>query len=191
MPSAIAHARRRARNPNSGITEVRHLTTEDLALLKQPAPKSDLKRIRDIHHTMAYYFAMDMPNTEVAERLGMSICRVSQLRNTPSMIQLIAELAAHRRTARLEHIDEFERNAIAVKRKSERVLEHFVDSALDSVLETDKPVDLPTARFIERMATNRMDRFGYGKTSTNVNVNVDFAKKLEAAISRSQKVIDQ
>jgi hypothetical protein len=37
-----------------------------------------------------------------------------------------------------------------------------------------------------------MDRFGYGKRQTNVNVNVDFAKRLEAAITRStrREIID-
>jgi hypothetical protein len=191
MPTAINHIRRRARNPNAGITEVRHLTTADLALLRQPAPKSDLKRIRDVHHTIAYYFALDMSNVDIAERLGMSIMRISQLRHTPAVIELTDQFRAHRHAARLEHIDEFERTAIANKRKAERVLEHFVDHALDAVMDTDRPVDLPTARFIDRLSTSRMDRFGYGKTSTNVNVNVDFAKKLEAAISRSRKVIDQ
>jgi len=50
-----------------------------------------------------------------------------------------------------------------------------------------KPIPLRDLMAISRDAA---DRFGYGKHTTQTNVNVDFAAQLERAIRRSGKLAD-
>jgi hypothetical protein len=71
--------------------------------------------------------------------------------------------------------------AVSNMHKAERMISEKLDAA-DEAGET-----LPTRELIA-ITSDRMDRFGYGKKNMNVNVNVDFASKLEAAITRSRKV---
>ena len=48
---------------------------------------------------------------------------------------------------------------------------------------------LPLSK-LDTISQGRMDRFGYGKKQTNLNVNVDFAAQLEKARQRSGRVIE-
>jgi hypothetical protein len=52
--------------------------------------------------------------------------------------------------------------------KAERQLEDHLDTA-------DERDELLPVRELVAITTDRMDRFGYGKKSMNLNVNVDFA----------------
>lgn len=178
--------RQRAQNPFLGIVSVTPLTTADLAELKQPAPVTDIVRLRAIHHEIAYHVAMGKTNAEIAEITGYGPARITTIVNAPSVKDLIAGYNAQRERAREAAIDDFERAAAANMKRGERLVGDF----LDAVIESDKAPDLPTVRAINKLVVDRMDRFGYGRQSTNTNVNLNFAAKLEAAISRTAKVID-
>ena len=58
----------------------------------------------------------------------------------------------------------------------------------DYLEELDEAGERPTLRELHLITSDGQDRFGITKKSTNVNVNVDFAAKLEAAIARSKEV---
>ena len=70
-----------------------------------------------------------------------------------------------------------------IYRKSLRTIEDHFDSAD----EANELVPLPRALAV---ASDFADRIGIAKKSINMNVNVDFAAKLEAARRRSQRVLD-
>lgn len=176
-------ARNRARNPFSGIVSVAPLTTSDLADLKQPNPISDLRKLRAIHHEVAHLLALGHTNREVAAVTGLTENRVCTLAQTPSVVNLIAEKRAMREAAREAAHDEIEREARRGMALGVRLLNEFVDT----IDENDGVKDLATARALNKLVTDRMDRFGYGRQSTNVNINANFAAKLEAAITRSAK----
>ena len=67
--------------------------------------------------------------------------------------------------------------------KSERMIAEHLDKA-------DEEGELLPLSQLDTISQGRMDRFGYGKKQTNLNVNVDFAAQLEKARQRSAKVID-
>jgi hypothetical protein len=170
------------RNPRSPrILAVRPLTEADLEYLRQPSARGRIANIKDSHHNLARLCALGLSNNEVADRLGYSIGRVSILRHDPSVVELIAHYRELVTENFVEVVDEFQRTAVANMAKAERMISDKIDEA-DANNET-----LPMRELIA-ITSDRMDRFGYGKKSLNLNVNVDFAAKLEAAISRSKKV---
>lgn len=163
------------------ITEVRSLTEADLQYLQQPSARRRIDNLRDSHHMVARYLAIGMKQTEVAERTGYSIVRIGQLAVAPSVQELIAKYQSKIDDKFLTSVDEVARLAVANTLKAERMLSDKLDDA-DANDET-----LPTRELVA-ITSDRMDRFGWGKRSTNLNINVDFAKQLEAAIARTKKV---
>jgi pyruvate formate-lyase activating enzyme-like uncharacterized protein len=61
-----------------------------------------------------------------------------------------------------------------------------ISEALDDADE-EGSTPIPVNRLLA-IAADSADRVGYTKKTTNVNINVDFAKQLEAAISRSRRI---
>jgi DNA-binding CsgD family transcriptional regulator len=186
MPIAVGAMRRRAHNPNSGITQVRPLTTQDLARLREPIAPSNIRRLRESHHEVAYLAAMGFNNVEIAQRLGYTRERIHTLLKAPNVVELVANYRSHRESARIESLKDFE----SLKSQNMIRAERQIADMLEDSESGDRP--LP-ALILNRLAIDRMDRNGYGKQTTNINVNLDFARKLEAAIARSTpqpKVID-
>ena len=173
----------RQRNPNScRILSVRPLVESDLEALRQPSKRVGLVRsLRDSHHNVARLFALGLSNTEIAERTGYGYNRISMFRSDPAMIELIAHYREMVTESFREEADSFMTTAVANMRKAERQLSDHLDKA-------DEADELLPVRELVAITTDRMDRFGYGKKSMNLNVNVDFAAKLEAAIARTKKV---
>lgn len=169
------------------ILEIRPLTRDDLSLIvekREPGNRSGgsaVTRFRDPHHRLARLFAAGLKTGEVAERSGYSINRVSQLRTDPAFEELIAKYREKVDAAFVENVDEFYETATANMRVAERMIAERLEEADD---EGGSPIPLKT---LVDISADRMDRFGYGKRQTNVNVNVDFAKQLEDAIARSGK----
>ncbi len=62
----------------------------------------------------------------------------------------------------------------------------------DSIAEADEAGDLLPIRTALAISADGADRLGYGKRSTNLNINADLGAALERAIARSGKgpVID-
>src|SRR6266704_5389563 len=142
-----------------------------------------VKRFRDPHHRVARLFASGLGLAEVAARSGYSYNRVSQLHADPAFQELIA---AYRRkvTERFEEVaDEVVQEGLEQIRIGQRMVREQLEEA------EENEAHIPLRTLITLNADN-MDRFGYGKRQTNLNVNADFASLLEKAIARSGKTIE-
>lgn len=170
------------------IISIRPLTREDLALIPEARPVGQdgrpingaVKRFRDPHHRVARLFAMGLRPGEIMERCGYSYQRVYQLSTDPAFQNLVAKYRAKVDEKFAENADEFFDLASANMRKAETM----IAERLEEAEETGEAIPLKT---LETLASSRMDRFGYGKRETRLNVNMDFASQLEGAIARSGK----
>lgn len=167
------------------IVSIRPLTREDLVLIDQKRDPlrsggSAVARFRDPHHRIARLFASGLRGTEVQAQTGFSYNRLSALRNDPAFQQLIAVYRNKIDERFAEGQDEFYETATANMRKAERMIAEQLEEA------DENDVHLPI-KTLDAIAAGRMDRFGYGKRETRLNVNMDFAAQLEGAIARSGK----
>jgi DNA-binding CsgD family transcriptional regulator len=162
------------------IGPVVELTRDDLAHLAVRRDPTVLQTLRDNHHRIARAIAAGLSNAEVAQACGISINRVSTLRKDPSMAQLIAEKRAMIDAEFAIAADPVISFLDEIKTKS---LSQIVDK-LDAAAESGET--LPS-RDLAMFAELGLDRTGYGKQTKNVNINVDFAAKLEEARRRSER----
>lgn len=170
------------RNNNTPqISSVRALTAADLEILRRPAAKTTIKTIRDSHHTIAWLLALGKTDIEVAQEVGMSIARVSGLKSDPAFKELLSTYRTDIVQARRDHSDALASLATSNMLKAERQIADTLDEA-------DAEGKVIPLRDLTRITADRMDRFGYGKHTSSTNINVGFAAKLEAAISRSRRV---
>jgi hypothetical protein len=166
--------------PTVSITDVRPLTRADLTHLTVKREPQTLANLRDNHHRIARAVASGMSNADVAQACGVSISRVSTLRADPTF----RELVAHKRSmidvewaASADPVVEIMKtNAM----KAAAMLSDKIDEA------AEKNEYLPT-RDLVAIQEFGFDRTGYGKVNKNVNINVDFAAKLEEAKNRSSR----
>ena len=163
------------------INSVRPITEADLELLRQPIARAGLATLRDSHHNIARHLASGLSLVDTASLTGYSVQRLSNLRQDPAMQELIAHYRGIITEGWVESVDAHQTLAMSNMRKAERMIADKLDEA-DLVGDT-----LPTRDLIA-IASDRMDRFGYSKKTANLNVNIDFAARLEAAISRTKKV---
>jgi hypothetical protein len=178
----LAIARRKPRSPPPRILSIRSLTHADLEYLRQPSAKVRLKNIREVHHQIARLFAAGLTNREIAYRLGYTEARISTYRSDPSMMELSAHYHAEVHESWRDAVDEANEYAIRGRIIAERQL-------VETLTEGDEDPDkrLP-AKTLLQIAADRQDRFGVSKKSVSVNVNLDFAKKLEQAIAKSKSI---
>lgn len=163
------------------VGEARPLTREDLngLVAKRTEFGSNTQRLRESHHYVARLVALGQKDKAIAERTGYSANRVSQLRKSPAFQQLVSRYREMVDNEFVENVDEYMRLAVGNMIAAER---HIADH-ISEADEANELIPIKTALAISRDAA---DRFGYGKKTTQVNVNVDFAARLEAARRRSQ-----
>lgn len=159
------------------ISNIRSVTRADLSHLSVKRPPNQLQTLHDNHHRVARALAGGLSLGDTAAICGMSYNRVSTLKSDPSFIQLIAHYRAMITSEWVQQdtVIEFMRtNAL----KAQAMIADKLDDA------AEKNEFLPT-RDLLGIAELGLDRTGYGKVNKNVNINVDFAAKLEAARNRS------
>lgn len=167
----------RPRNP-AIIRDVRPMTRADLESLRQPSARTRIAKLRDQHHIMARLFVSGLTNAEVAAETGYAINRVSILRNSPAMIDLVEKYRAD------DH-DEWRKNRDATYEYMHRVRMKSIRIVEDALEDEDcKP------EFALKVFDSMADRTEYHRKSTKENINIDFAARLEVAIARSARVID-
>ena len=163
------------------VTNIRPMVESDLEYLRQPSVGIRVKTIRESHHKIARLIASGLPLYEVAEQTGYSYIRVTTLSKDPSIMELVANYRNLLTEDWRETQSTFQALAMHNMVAAERQLADKIDAA-------DAADELLPTRELLAISSDRMDRFGYGKKNMNVNVNVDFAAKLEAAIARTKKV---
>ena len=166
---------------------LRPLTREDMTTLLQPIHRHMIvspDRIRESHHRVARLSAAGLKNTEIADKTGYSTQRVSQLLDSPAMKDLVTTYREMVNTAFISSTKEEYDLGRETWRKAQRLRLDKLEAA--EIGEIDIPL-----RELSAIAADGEDRYGVTKKSTNINLNADFAAELEAALSRSAKVIDQ
>lgn len=164
------------------VLSVRPITREDLPRLLGPRDRAQTRpqRLRASHHRVAELAAMGFRLTQIAMMTGYSYNRVASLLASPAMQELVAVKEASKAEMQAVVEDTFadysQRNMLT----AERML-------FDRLDEADDNGDLLPVRDLIAITADRADRFGYPKKSTSVNLNVDFAARLEAVIARSAK----
>ncbi len=167
------------RNPNSPvIRSVRPMVRADLELLRQPSARVRIAKLRDQHHIMARLFVSGLSNAEVAAETGYTIARVSVLRGSPAMEELVAKYRADDHDEWRKHRDGTYEYMHRVRMKSIRIVEDALED------EDCKP------EFALKVFDSMADRTEYHRKSTKENINIDFAARLEVAIARSARLID-
>lgn len=163
------------------ISDIRTLNRADLAVLSIARPAVTIQNLRDTHHRIARAVASGLSNGDVAMTCGISYNRVSILKADPAFMELVAHyraiLTAEWAEAADPVTDYLRQNAL----KAQAMLSDKLDHA------TEQGEFLPT-RDLLGIAELGLDRTGYGKVNKNVNINVDFAAKLEAAKKRSDEL---
>ncbi len=141
------------------------------------------QKLRESHHQVARLVATGLRDVIIAERTGYTPTRIGQLKASPAFMQIVSGYKAMLDGEFVEEADAYFKLAFGNMIASER---HIADHLAEAD-EMGELIPIKTALAISRDAA---DRFGYGKRQTNLNVNVDFAAKLEDAIRRSGKLID-
>lgn len=144
------------------------------------------KTFRDAHHMMAQMLAIGMTQTETARRLGYSRERVSQIAKSPAFQELIAQYREER--------DEIWRESIRASAYSvmrEDILTKSTRQMLDHLEEAEAMGEKLPPKTLLAFHDSMADRTGHGKSTTSINVNLDFAARLERAMERSGVVLEQ
>ena len=165
--------------PIPEITNIREVTRADLAHLTIKREASVVQTLRDNNHRIARAVASGMSVGDIAAACGVTISRVSSLKSDPAFIDLIAHYRAiiTSEWAQQDTVIEFLRSNSL---KAAAMLSDKLDEA------AEKGEHLPT-RDLLGIQELGLDRTGYGKVNKNINVNVDFAAKLEAARNRASR----
>ena len=169
---------RPAKSPE--VISVRDLTEDEVRAMR-PGKSAAVKAFKDSHHLVARLFAAGLRPGEVAERAGYSGNRISTLLADPSFQNLISEYRREENIAFALTRDDYYDRATRARNIALRLVE-------DKLADVD-PDDV-TIRELMGIHDSLADRTGYGKRSTQVNVNVDFAAQLDRAIKRSASAAD-
>ncbi len=166
------------------IVGTRVLSPADLEGLVQ-GREQPVKKLRDAHHRLAMMFAAGLRNHEIAAETGYTPTRISVLRRSPMM----EELVEHYRALVAEGLKEGLVDYYGTMARGRNLsMQMMVDQLVDA---EESGEDLPL-RTLASLHEQFADRTGYGKRSTQVNVNVDFAAQLDRAIERSGlKVVNE
>jgi hypothetical protein len=173
LSDAIFRTRGRVSRPISGIV-LRELDESDLALLQEEkgSTPSHIKRLSERHHALARNLAGGMPPGEAGIVCGYSASRVSILQDDPAFREL---LHFYRADVEREYRGLHEKLA---------GLAHDAAEMLSERME-DEPEKLSIGQLQEIIKLGA-DRTGFGpqSSSTNINVNVDLAGRLQRARER-------
>jgi hypothetical protein len=162
------------------ILGIRELSRDDLDCVKEKRNVPAVQRFRDPHHRLARLLASGLRPAEAATQVGYSLARIYILQVDPAFQDLVSAYRKDVHEAYISAEEERHRAATEVNLKALRHLNEHFDKA-------DEEGELvPISRALAVFA-DTSDRVGLSKKSTNVNINVDFAAKLESAIARSSR----
>ena len=162
------------------ITDIREVTRADLAHLTVRRTPATLQRITDNHHRIARAIASGLSHADIAMTCGITVGRVGTLTKDPAMQELVAHYRSMLTAEWVKSADPVADLLRSNAMKAQAMLSDKLDEA------SEKGEFLPT-RDLLGIAELGLDRTGYGKVNKNLNVNVDFAAKLESARARSSR----
>jgi hypothetical protein len=137
-------------------------------------------RFRDSHHAIAAMFAAGWTISKVSNETGFSRRRLHIMLADPAYQDLIAEKAKKHEDKIDEATDQFQELHFGSTLLAARALNERLQDNADEM-----PV-----RELLAVVKDGADRFGYSAKTVRLNVNADFAVRLDQAIDRSAKVIE-
>ena len=168
--------------PSLELEVTRELAETELGVYhqsyKQPGVPVTLKKLRDTHHTLARALASGMTTVEASAFTGRSKTSIGLLLKDPTFIELVA---SYRSTQSAMEAD-FHAKLRAV--------------GLDAIDELQDRLDEDPDKFSQKELMDLVqltaDRTGHGPhtKSTQLNVNVDLATRLENARRRLESQSD-
>lgn len=165
----------RASRPLSAV-EVRPLDECDIALLAEEkgAKAPALKRLSERHHALARCLASGMSDGDAAINCGYVLSRVSILKADPAFQEL---LVFYRQDVHSKYLD---MHGVLAGLSLDAAME------LRERLEADAEADEKTMSVGQLIELTKLgaDRTGFGPQSSQLNVNVDLAGRLQAARER-------
>lgn len=164
------------------IKGVRPMEKSDIESLRQPSARPRLQNIRDVHHIIARLIVSGLTLSEIAAEVGYSIGRVSIIKSSPAMEELIARYRGEVHGSWKRSNDAVYDNILRAEAMSWRKI-------VDRLEEDEANNEIPLQTLL-KIADSGSDRTGHHRKSTKENININFAANLEAAIARSTKVIE-
>ena len=163
----------RAARPCTG-TVVRSIDANDLVLLgdEKGSKPSALKRLSERHHALARALAAGMSPSDAAITCGYVLSRVSILQDDPAFKEL---LQFYRANVEAEYRDLHMRLS-GISMDAAEILQERLE---------EEPDKVSVGQLMELVKLGA-DRTGYGpsSSSTNINLNVGVADRLQAARAR-------
>lgn len=164
------------------ILEISVITEADLANFEPAETSKEIGtqlRMRDSHHRIAHLFALGLRNYEIEEITGYSKARLSTLRASPAMVQLIEEYRKDVVEVRQTEADHAFSNVVRLRNlATTELLDRFEDDEAREKISNGHLITL---------VADGLDRTGYPKRRESVNINGDFASRLDRAIEASNK----
>lgn len=184
MPNDVFRITGRASRPLTA-TQVRELDDCDIALLQEEKGSKPpaLKRLSERHHALARCLASGMEPGDAAITCGYVLSRVSILQSDPAFQEL---LAFYRQDVTSKYLD---MHGVLAGLSLDAATE------LRERLEAEMQAEEKTISIGQLVELTKLgaDRTGFGPQSSQVNVNVDLAGRLQAARERvaQRRLIDE
>lgn len=176
FPDALRTTGRAARLITASV--VRPLDSADVALLgaekgSRPAP---LKRLSERHHALARCLAGGMSEANAAITCGYVASRVSILKADPAFQEL---LSFYREDVEAKYLD---MHGVLAGLSLDATME-LRERLEEDIAAEDKKISVGQLIELSKLGADRTG-FGPQSSSTNLNVNIDMASKLQAARER-------
>lgn len=175
MPIDIFRTTGRASAPLSAV-QVRELDATDIALLgeEKGTKAAPLKRLSERHHALARCLASGMEDGDAAVTCGYVASRVSILKADPAFQEL---LAFYRGATESKYLD---MHGVLAGLSLDAAME--LRERLEDEMQSDEKK--MTIGQLNELVKLGADRTGHGPQSSQLNVNVDLADRLQAARQR-------
>lgn len=160
------------------IESVKPLTMPDLMSTSPVPAKSNIDTIRDTHHMIARLVAMGLKQVQVAARSGFTTVRVNQLCHDPAFMELVEHYRGLVTQGFKEEVDEFFEYTNRNRNMAARLIS---DKLADG-----GPEDF-SIKELQAIVSDAADRTGYPKRREAINLNLDFAARLDRAVKRSEQ----
>lgn len=170
----------RGKKPACHIDYIRDLTAQDIESLHEVLDGDleqnlqPIQRLRTQHHKLAQLVAEGVRNEEIAAITGYAIAYIANIKSDPAFKNLVAYYQGQVEGAFVEaNVSLHSRLNAVAQLASEELMERLT-------VEPDKF----TNRELNEAVAMGADRTGFGTRTTNFNVNVDLAARLERARGR-------
>lgn len=161
------------------VFEIAPLTQSDIDnFVPSAEEQGTVKKLRDSHHRIAHLFAAGYRNNEIHEITGYSVVRLSTLRASPAMKELVElyrkDVVIPQRQTEIDH--KFHNINRLHALAAGEMIDRFEDE--------DQREKISNGQLVA-IISDTADRIGYPKRRESVNLDKDFASRLDRAINRA------